>query len=74
MSVQSHKQSNTHIKDGITEEDFVGMRTARDAQLEAPRLLHPSLQINIRAGRLPRPSASGYRMLHLPLKINSIEW
>lgn len=47
------------------------MRQKRDGTLAAPRLMHPSLQINIRAGRLPEPTASGVRMLCVPLKIDA---
>lgn len=74
VSVQDHKQNNVHIKHGITEQDFVALRTKRDAKLAAPRLLHQSLQMNIRAGRLPKTTDVGFRMLHLPLKLNGVEW
>ena len=74
MSVQEHKQRNAHIKDGITEQAFVALRTERDAKLAAPRLLHQSLQMNIRGGRLPKPTDVGFRMLHLPLKLECKEW
>ncbi|RGP78281.1 beta-lactamase hydrolase [Fusarium longipes] len=66
-TVGQHRQNNKHFKDGTREEEFVKMRKERDATLAAPRLIHPSLQVNIRAGQLPAPSASGSRMLHLPL-------
>ncbi|KAG9529223.1 putative metallo-beta-lactamase domain protein, partial [Aureobasidium melanogenum] len=74
MSVRDHREGNKHLRDGLTEKDFVALRTQRDATLPAPKLLHPSLQINIRAGRLPRPTALGERGLHLPLKLGGIEW
>ncbi|KAG9732163.1 putative metallo-beta-lactamase domain protein, partial [Aureobasidium melanogenum] len=74
MSVRDHREGNKHLRDGLTEEDFVTMRTERDATLAAPRLLHPALQMNIRAGRLPRPTASGERFLHLSLRLGGIEW
>ncbi|KAH0167180.1 putative metallo-beta-lactamase domain protein, partial [Aureobasidium melanogenum] len=74
MSVRDHREGNKHLKDGLTEEGFVTMRAERDATLAAPRLLHPALQMNIRAGRLPRPTALGERFLHLPLKLAGIEW
>ena len=73
MSVADHKRLNKHLKDDISQREFVALRTERDAKLNAPRLLHPSLQINIRGGRLPRPMESGHRMLHLPLKVG-VEW
>lgn len=69
MTVEQHKKQNKHLKDGITEEDFVAMRNQRDKALSAPKLIHPSLQMNIRSGRLPKPTSSGQQMLHLPLKI-----
>ncbi|KAF9249118.1 hypothetical protein DTO006G1_8721 [Penicillium roqueforti] len=74
VSVQDHKKLNKHLKDGISEEEFVTLRKERDAGLAAPRLLHQSLQINIRAGRLPSPTNFGYRLLHLPLKLTGEAW
>ena len=60
---------NVHIHAGVSEEQYVAMRHARDATLEAPRLLYPSIQVNIRAGRLPPPDANGRRYLKLPLTV-----
>ncbi|KAH0845724.1 hypothetical protein AYO21_05933 [Fonsecaea monophora] len=74
MTVEQHRQRNKHLKDGTTEEDFVAMRNERDAGLAAPRLIHQSLQMNIRAGNLPKPTDAGLRLLHLPLKPKSVEW
>ncbi|KAK7423695.1 hypothetical protein QQX98_000885 [Neonectria punicea] len=74
MTVQDHKKQNKHLKDGITEEEFVALRSERDATLAEPRLVHQSLQMNIRAGRLPRPSEGGHRLLHVPLKQKGVEW
>lgn len=74
MSVGDHKQQNLHLRENISEDEFVSMRTQRDETLSQPRLLHPSLQMNIRAGWLPRPTATGQRMLHLPLKLDGLEW
>ncbi|KAH0275159.1 putative metallo-beta-lactamase domain protein, partial [Aureobasidium melanogenum] len=74
MSVHDHRKGNKHLRDGLTEEKFVALRTQRDATLAAPKLLHPSLQMNIRAGRLPKATALGERFLHLPLKLGGIEW
>ncbi|KAJ5993826.1 hypothetical protein N7451_009550 [Penicillium sp. IBT 35674x] len=74
MSVADHRKQNKHVGDVVSEKDFVWLRKERDAKLNAPRLLHQSLQVNIRAGQLPRPMSSGYRMLHLPLKLNGLEW
>lgn len=74
MSVQEHRKLNKHLKDGISEEQFVALRRERDAGLAAPKLLHQSLQINIRAGRLPQPTDAGLRLLHVPLKIGTDGW
>ncbi|KAL2819832.1 beta-lactamase-like protein [Aspergillus granulosus] len=68
MSVHEHRQHNKHLKDGTTLENYVRMRRERDAAMSEPKLLHPALQVNIRAGQLPKPETSGYRMLCLPLK------
>lgn len=74
MSVAEHRKRNRHLRDGVSESEFVAMREERDATLAAPRLLDQSLQINIRGGRLPKLSDSGLRMLHLPLKVKGAEW
>lgn len=74
MSVGEHKRLNRHIKQSISEDQFVAMRKERDASLKEPRLLHQSLQVNIRGGRLPKPTDAGQRFLHLPLKLNGLEW
>ncbi|KAJ5517160.1 hypothetical protein N7527_008720 [Penicillium freii] len=74
VSVQGHKKLNKHLKDGISEEEFVTLRKERDAGLAAPKLLHQSLQVNIRAGHLPSPTKFGHRLLHLPLKLTGEAW
>ncbi|KIV86742.1 hypothetical protein PV11_02337 [Exophiala sideris] len=74
MSVGDHRAQNKHIKDGVTEDEFVSRRKERDSTLAAPKLLHPSLQTNIRAGRLPKPNESGQHILHLPLNVQSEKW
>ena len=66
-TVAEQRRSNVHVHDGVTEPDFIMMRQARDATLEAPQLILPALQINIRAGQLPPASAGGHRYLKLPL-------
>jgi glyoxylase-like metal-dependent hydrolase (beta-lactamase superfamily II) len=66
-TVAAQKADNIHIGGGRTEDDFVALREARDATLKVPALILPSLQINIRAGALPPPEASGKRFLKLPL-------
>ena len=58
-TVREERDNNVHLRGGVTEDDFVAMRTARDATLAAPTLLLPSIQVNIRAGRFPRPSKTG---------------
>jgi hypothetical protein len=58
-----------HVRDGVTEEDFVQMRRARDATLDVPNLLIPAVQVNIRAGRLPPPDADGVSYLRVPLNV-----
>ncbi|KAG9697685.1 putative metallo-beta-lactamase domain protein, partial [Aureobasidium melanogenum] len=73
MTVRDHKQGNKHLRNGLTEEEFVALRTQRDETLAAPKLLHPSLQMNICAGRLPKVTEEGERYLHLALKLGS-EW
>ncbi|KAJ5759244.1 hypothetical protein N7520_006400 [Penicillium odoratum] len=74
MSVADHRKQNKHVGDVVSEKEFVSLRRERDAKLNAPRLLHQSLQVNIRAGQLPKPLKSGHRMLHLPLKLDGLEW
>jgi glyoxylase-like metal-dependent hydrolase (beta-lactamase superfamily II) len=66
-TVGEQKQSNIHVHDGITEDAFVQMRSKRDATLEVPHLILPSIQINIRAGHLPEPEANGKSYLKIPL-------
>jgi glyoxylase-like metal-dependent hydrolase (beta-lactamase superfamily II) len=66
-TVADERAHNIHVKDGISEDAFVAMRTARDAQLEMPTLILPSVQINMRAGQLPEPEDNGGRYLKIPL-------
>lgn len=66
-TVAQHRAANVHVHDGVSEEDFVAMRTARDQTLAAPRLILPSLQVNIRAGRLPPAESDGQTYLRLPV-------
>jgi glyoxylase-like metal-dependent hydrolase (beta-lactamase superfamily II) len=60
---------NVHIGGGVTEDAFVAMRLARDATLSTPKLLYPSLQVNIRGGRLPEADGNGARYLRIPLDL-----
>lgn len=69
-TVGEERAKNIHVHDGVTEADFVAMRTARDATLAAPVLLLPSIQVNIRAGHLPQPEGNGTRYLKIPLRLD----
>jgi glyoxylase-like metal-dependent hydrolase (beta-lactamase superfamily II) len=66
-TVADQKKSNIHVHDGITEEQFVAMRNKRDAGLEMPVLILPSIQVNIRAGHMPKPEGNGTAYLKIPL-------
>jgi glyoxylase-like metal-dependent hydrolase (beta-lactamase superfamily II) len=66
-SVAEQRAHNVHINDTVTEAGFVAMRQARDATLDVPRLILPSLQVNIRAGAMPPASPGGHTYLRLPL-------
>lgn len=68
-TVAEEKQNNVHVGGGTTEDQFVKMRTERDATLNMPRLILPSVQINMRAGHLPQPENNGQRYLKLPLNL-----
>jgi glyoxylase-like metal-dependent hydrolase (beta-lactamase superfamily II) len=72
-TVREEREKNVHVKEGITEQEFVAMRSARDATLSAPRLLLPSIQVNIRAGKFPPAHANGIRYLTIPVKLKSAE-
>jgi glyoxylase-like metal-dependent hydrolase (beta-lactamase superfamily II) len=72
-TVAEQREKNVHLKDGVTEEEFVAMRTARDAKLAAPRLLFPSIQVNIRAGKFPPAEANGVRYLTIPVKFKNVD-
>ena len=63
----AERTGNVHIHDGVTEDQFVEMRTQRDATLSMPKLILPALQVNIRAGHLPEPDENGVRYLKLPV-------
>lgn len=68
-SVREEKARNIHVGGDVGEAGFVEMRTKRDKTLGAPRLLLPSLQVNIRAGHMPPPDADGRRRLRIPLTL-----
>jgi glyoxylase-like metal-dependent hydrolase (beta-lactamase superfamily II) len=67
-TVGEQRRTNPHVRDGITEDEFVKLREGRDATLCVPRLLYPSIQVNIRAGRLPPPDQNGRRYIRIPLE------
>ncbi len=66
-TVAEQRAHNIHVHDGVSEDDFVAMRTKRDATLAMPVLILPSVQVNIRAGELPPAEANGVRYLKIPL-------
>lgn len=66
-TVAEERIGNIHVHDGVSEEQFVQMRTARDKSLEMPVLILPSIQVNIRAGHFPEPDANGIAYLKIPL-------
>lgn len=68
-TVAEERARNVQIKDGVSEEEFVAGRQKRDKELAAPRLLLPSIQVNIRAGKFPPPHANGGRFLTIPVKL-----
>jgi hypothetical protein len=70
-TVGEQRSRNVHVHEGVGEEEFVAMRTARDATLSAPTLLLPSIQVNIRAGRFPAAEANGVRYLKIPVKFKT---
>ena len=66
-TVAEQKALNVHVGGGATAEDFVRMREARDATLDMPKLIIPSIQVNMRAGQMPEPDDSGKRFLKVPV-------
>ncbi len=66
-SVGEQRAHNIHVREGITEDEFVAMRTRRDAALEVPTLMLPSIQVNVRAGALPPVDDNGVAYLRIPL-------
>jgi glyoxylase-like metal-dependent hydrolase (beta-lactamase superfamily II) len=68
-TVREQRTGNIHVRDGIDEEAFVAMRTARDATLDVPMLLVPSIQVNVRAGHLPPPDDNGVSYLRIPVNV-----
>lgn len=66
-TVAEQRTSNIHVREGISEDSFVAMREARDATLDMPVLIIPSVQVNMRSGQLPEPEENGVRYLKIPL-------
>ncbi|MGE4218038.1 MAG: MBL fold metallo-hydrolase [Alphaproteobacteria bacterium] len=68
-NVAEERAFNIHVRDGIAEDEFVTMREARDRTLDMPKLILPSLQVNMRAGHMPPADANGRRFLKVPLNV-----
>ncbi|WP_084688317.1 MBL fold metallo-hydrolase [Paraburkholderia oxyphila] len=68
-TVSAQRRGNIHLNDGVTEEAFVQMRSARDRTLAMPNLILPSIQVNIRAGRMPEPEDNDVRYLKIPMNV-----
>jgi glyoxylase-like metal-dependent hydrolase (beta-lactamase superfamily II) len=68
-TIGAERTANVHVHDGVSEEEFVAMRNARDKTLEMPQLILPSVQVNMNAGHLPEPEENGTRYLKLPLNV-----
>lgn len=66
-NVAQQREGNVHVRDGVSEEEFVEMRTSRDRTLAMPKLIMPSVQVNIRGGRLPEPEANGVSYIKIPI-------
>lgn len=66
-TVGQQKRENVHVKEGTSEDEFVEMRTARDKTLAMPKLIMPSVQVNIRGGRLPEPEDNGVSYIKIPV-------
>jgi glyoxylase-like metal-dependent hydrolase (beta-lactamase superfamily II) len=66
-TIAEQRSSNIHVREGTTEQEFVAMRRARDATLDVPNLIIPSVQVNIRAGAMPPPDADGVSYLRVPV-------
>lgn len=69
-TVAEERASNVHVRDGVSEDDFVAVREARDRTLSAPQLLMPAIQVNIRAGKLPPADSDGVHYLKIPVRLS----
>jgi len=68
-TVRTQRENNIHVHEGVSESDFVAMREARDATLDMPRLILPSVQVNVRGGNFPPAEANGTVYLKVPLNV-----
>jgi glyoxylase-like metal-dependent hydrolase (beta-lactamase superfamily II) len=68
-TIGAERSGNVHVRDGVGEDEFVAMRNHRDAALPMPKLLLPSVQVNMRAGQLPPPDDDGVSYLKLPVNV-----
>ena len=66
-TVAEQRARNVHVRDGVGEDEFVALRTARDRTLDMPKLILPSVQVNVRAGQLPPPEENSKRYLKIPV-------
>lgn len=66
-TVGQQREHNVHVHDGVSEDEFFEMRTSRDSTLAMPKLIMPSVQINIRGGRLPEPEDNGVSYIKIPV-------
>ncbi|KPL68090.1 beta-lactamase [Erythrobacter sp. SG61-1L] len=66
-TVGAERDGNVHVHDGVSEDEFVAMRTKRDATLAVPRLILPSVQVNIRGGHMPEPEDNGVSYIKIPI-------
>ena len=66
-TVDAQQRENIHLRNGVSEDDFVAMREARDATLDMPALILPSVQVNMRSGHFPEPDSNGIRYLRIPI-------
>jgi len=70
-TVGEQRRTSVHVNDAVSEDAFVAMREARDATLSVPKLLLPSIQVNVRAGRFPAAEANGVQYLRIPVKVKA---
>jgi len=66
-TIGAQRRDNVHVHEGVSQAEFVALREARDRTLDMPRLILPSVQVNMRGGHLPEPEANGVRYLKIPL-------